>query len=513
MHRLTDSPSPLPPTASLFLHFTLPNPTGGLAFAFRLRLFLLRFCFRCFCVRCFCVRSFWFRFSPRPTHAPTADVLHFRLAFRFRFLAARLSAAAASAAADFRHSPWNLLRAAKSRQSTMATEGAAAATAPSPTEGIRLLISSVNVDASEAALAKAEAADAAEAARRRRGKLAADDDEEEEDDEDLDAQDEEEDDDAGAAQRTAHFTRRVAGTFHRGSDRFKFHDDDTPTAAAAAASARSAAEKFTPKDIAEKLLSAKEREAARQLKIRQAEEQDEEEAVDELGEIRHRDAPRSMRKLMQAPELPTISVAPDRQVMLLRYAHSHLALSAVSAPELHLAGMLIDTRAFGPSKPSLAHLATVIEISEDVGQRVDFNTASSATPAPQEATPGGTKPRSSSVDGIELPVQGLPKNYRVAHGRWSPDSMFCALVLIVPSAVQLLAAGGTAASTTEASNSAKSQPDDGDEPSTPQRVDTYELWVVERSTLQASLVSPLALHCVIDARHAVMWGGDSRTLV
>ena len=265
---------------------------------------------------------------------------------------------------------------------------------------------------------------------------------------------------------------------------------------------------------------------------------DDDDAVDpELGEIKHRAAPKTMRKLLAAPAVPVMSVAPDRTAVLLQYKRTYLGAQDMTAPEVILAGLEINKQAFGVARTSHAHRITLVELEDLVAE--DEASASDSDPDQRPQGPGapgddkhgkgsnkvpidGDDPKGtaakkgvmrgsgapkSTPQGKSLPegssnparpsplpsplhsfsgserqkeILGLPPKYDITHVRWSPDSQFCALMV---------------------------RPRQGVD-----ECPVFQLWMLQRSSRKAWQVSPLALHSVVDPKHCVIWGPDSRTV-
>jgi len=90
--------------------------------------------------------------------------------------------------------------------------------------------------------------------------------------------------------------------------------------------------------------------------------------------------------LVDAPVTPSVSLSPDRSLLLISARASLPSIAQVAAPELKIAGLRINPRTNGPSR---------------------------------------TRPSNSlsfgSLDGVERAVTGLPEGATIRNTRWSPD--------------------------------------------------------------------------------------------
>src|SRR3989475_6517584 len=94
----------------------------------------------------------------------------------------------------------------------------------------------------------------------------------------------------------------------------------------------------------------------------------------------YRTPPQVVIDILDAPPLPTVSVSPDRQWLLLLEQRSMPTIAELARPMLRLAGSRIDARNNGPHQPSLI-TSLVLQRAADGTQR------SIATPAGPLASP------------------------------------------------------------------------------------------------------------------------------
>ena len=95
----------------------------------------------------------------------------------------------------------------------------------------------------------------------------------------------------------------------------------------------------------------------------------------------------ALKRLVDAPVEPSVSLSPDRSTMLLLARASVPSIAELAEPELRLAGTRINPRTNGPSRSSYFTSITVTSV-EDAAERV---------------------------------VSGIPADGRIGSGSWSPD--------------------------------------------------------------------------------------------
>jgi dipeptidyl aminopeptidase/acylaminoacyl peptidase len=104
--------------------------------------------------------------------------------------------------------------------------------------------------------------------------------------------------------------------------------------------------------------------------------------------------PEALAKLVDAPPLPSASVSPDREHLLLMERSSLPSIAELAEPELRLAGFRINPRNNGPSRS--AYFNRLILQTFDGGKRT---------------------------------ITGLPDRARIRNVKWSPDGNYLAFTL------------------------------------------------------------------------------------
>ena len=133
--------------------------------------------------------------------------------------------------------------------------------------------------------------------------------------------------------------------------------------------------------------------------------------MSDVADLTYREPPASLTALVDAPELPAVSLSPDRRWLLLLETPPLPSIEELAEPELRLAGLRLNPRTNGPSRTNpyrslaLLPLLPLLPLGDAAG-------------APVHAPPAAH------------PVQGLPDGARISGVRWSPDGAWVAFTLV-----------------------------------------------------------------------------------
>ena len=117
----------------------------------------------------------------------------------------------------------------------------------------------------------------------------------------------------------------------------------------------------------------------------------------------YRMPPKAIADLVDAPITPSLSLGPDRKLMLLMEHPGLPPISEIAQPELRLAGLRINPRTNGQSRRSYYTKLTLKSFS----------------------------------DGGEKPITGIPSEARIGNVAWSPDSKHIAFTNTQNSGIEL----------------------------------------------------------------------------
>ena len=107
--------------------------------------------------------------------------------------------------------------------------------------------------------------------------------------------------------------------------------------------------------------------------------------------------------LVDGARTPSVSISPDRQLMLLQDVPALPSIEEIAQPELRLAGIRINPNTNGPSRPGYVTGFTIRDLNS----------------------------------GEDREVTGIPDNARITNTSWSPDGSHFAFLLITENSLEL----------------------------------------------------------------------------
>ncbi len=107
--------------------------------------------------------------------------------------------------------------------------------------------------------------------------------------------------------------------------------------------------------------------------------------------------------LVDGARTPSVSISPDRQLMLLQGVPALPSIEEIAQPELRLAGIRINPNTNGPSRPGYVTGFTIRDLNS----------------------------------GEDREVTGIPDNARITNTSWSPDGSHFAFLLITENSLEL----------------------------------------------------------------------------
>ena len=138
--------------------------------------------------------------------------------------------------------------------------------------------------------------------------------------------------------------------------------------------------------------------------------------VSDVADLTYREPPASLTALVDAPELPAVSLSPDRRWLLLLETPPLPSIEELAEPELRLAGLRLNPRTNGPSRTNPYRSLALLP------------PARPSPPLPPQPGPGRRPPPARRP--AARPVQGLPDGARISGVRWSPDGAWVAFTLV-----------------------------------------------------------------------------------
>jgi len=127
----------------------------------------------------------------------------------------------------------------------------------------------------------------------------------------------------------------------------------------------------------------------------------------ESPDTTYRTPPQALAALVDAPLTPNVSVGPDQKWMVIMERVSLPTIAELSQPELRIAGMRINPRTNGMSRPRNAYSGLKL-----VG----------------------------IADGAEKEIRGIPNESRIQNVSWSPDGKHLAFTASRKDRIELWAA-------------------------------------------------------------------------
>ena len=124
--------------------------------------------------------------------------------------------------------------------------------------------------------------------------------------------------------------------------------------------------------------------------------------------------PEAMKKLVDAPQTPGLSISPDEKLFVLMERPSHPSIEDLAADELRLAGLRLNPNNFGPSRSSHYTGLSIHSFEED----------------------------------HIITVTGLPDSPRIRNIRWAPDSKHLALTVDLNDAIYVYVVSASEGSAT-----------------------------------------------------------------
>lgn len=121
--------------------------------------------------------------------------------------------------------------------------------------------------------------------------------------------------------------------------------------------------------------------------------------------------------LVDGARTPSVSISPDREMLLLQHRPALPSIEELAQPELRLAGIRINPNTNGPSRPNYITGFTLRDLST----------------------------------GSDREVTGLPDNPRITNTSWSPDGSYISFLITTNSSIELWLVNTTSAEATRLS--------------------------------------------------------------